>query len=120
MTRTHPAEDEEFAYLTTTGRRTGHPHTIEIWYVVVEGEVWMIAGGGTSSDWVRNLLADPRVSVRIGDDTFEGVARVDAGGEGSTGVARRRLAARYQGWIEDRPLSGWATDGLAVPIALDP
>jgi deazaflavin-dependent oxidoreductase (nitroreductase family) len=111
--------DEEYAYLTTRGRRTGRPHTIEIWFGLVGTSVWMISGGGTSSDWVANLLADPTVTVRIGDRTFTGRARTDAGDAGEAAVARRLLAARYQGWEEGRPLSDWATGGLAVAVDLD-
>jgi deazaflavin-dependent oxidoreductase (nitroreductase family) len=110
---------EEYAYLTTRGRRTGRPHTIEIWFALVGTTVWMISGGGTSSDWVANLLADPAVTVRIGDRTLTGRARTDAGDAGDTAVARRLLAARYQGWDEGRPLSKWATAGLAVAVDLD-
>ncbi|MEO3777495.1 hypothetical protein ABGB16_11740 [Micromonospora sp. B11E3] len=28
---------DDFAYLTTTGRRSGRPHTIEIWYAEHQG-----------------------------------------------------------------------------------
>ena len=111
--------DEEYAYLTTRGRRTGRPHTIEIWFVTVGTTVWMISGGGTSSDWVANLVADPAVTVRIGDRTSTGRARTDPGDAGEAAVARRLLAARYQGWQEGRPLSEWATTGLAVAVDLD-
>lgn len=111
--------DEEYAYLTTRGRRTGRPHTIEIWFVTVGTTVWVVAGGGTSSDWVANLLAEPAVTVRIGDRTFAGRARTDPGDAGETAVARRLLAARYQGWEEGQPLSDWATSGLAVAVDLD-
>jgi deazaflavin-dependent oxidoreductase (nitroreductase family) len=110
---------EEYAHLTTRGRRTGRPHTIEIWFAPVGTSIWMIAGGGTSSDWVANLLADPAVTVRIGSRTFAGRARTDAGDAGETAVARRLLAARYQGWEEGLPLSGWATTGLAVAVDLE-
>ena len=33
--RQHAADD--FCYLTTTGRRTGNPHEIEIWFAVDPG-----------------------------------------------------------------------------------
>ena len=110
---------EEYAYLTTRGRRSGRPHTIEIWFALVGTSVWMVAGGGTSSDWVANLLADPAVTVRIGRRTFTGRARTEPGDGGDAAVARRLLAARYQGWEEGRPLSDWATSGLAVAVDLD-
>jgi deazaflavin-dependent oxidoreductase (nitroreductase family) len=110
---------EEYAYLTTRGRRTGGPHTVEIWFAPVGTSVWMVAGGATSSDWVANLLADPAVTVRIGGRTFTGRARTDPGDAGEAAVARRLLAARYQGWEEGGTLSDWAGSGLAVAVDLD-
>ncbi len=77
--------DEEYAYVTTRGRRTGRPHTVELWFAPVGGAVWFIAGGGTSSDWVANLLAEPAVTVRVGERTLAGRARTEPGdGGGAT------------------------------------
>jgi hypothetical protein len=41
------------------------PHRIEIWYARDRDVLYLLAGGGDSSDWVRNLIADPVVSVEI-------------------------------------------------------
>ena len=115
----------DFAYLTTTGRRTGQLHTIEIWYGEHEGTVYLLSGGGDRSDWVRNLGATPRVRVRLGGSR---ALRADAEGTryatarlvddpSEDALARRLLASKYQGWREGRPLSEWARTSL--PIALD-
>jgi deazaflavin-dependent oxidoreductase (nitroreductase family) len=108
--------DPEYAYLVTTGRVSGRPHRIEIWYQRIGDVVWFIAGGGTSSDWVKNAIADRRVTVEIGDDTFTGTPFVD---DQDAPEARRALAARYQGWREGQPLSSWATSGMTVGVHLD-
>ena len=47
--------DNDFAYLTTTGRRTGKEHTIEIWFALHEGRIYMLSGGGDRADWVAEL-----------------------------------------------------------------
>jgi deazaflavin-dependent oxidoreductase (nitroreductase family) len=109
--------NEDFAYLTTTGRRTGRPHTIEIWFGAEGGCVYVLSGGGDHSDWVRNLLADPLVSLRIGDRSWSATARVVEDPE-EDGLARRLLAAKYQGWREGYPLSRWAS--TALPVAMEP
>jgi hypothetical protein len=57
---------EECCYLTTVGRRTGKEHTIEIWFAIRGPTVYMLAGDGQRSDWVRNLARTPEVSLRIG------------------------------------------------------
>jgi deazaflavin-dependent oxidoreductase (nitroreductase family) len=110
-------EDETFCYVTTIGRRTGRPHTIEIWFGGREGTLYLLSGGGDRSDWVRNLMADPRVEVRIGDRTARAFARIVEDPQ-EEAAARRLLAAKYQGWREGRSLSGWAR--TATPVALDP
>ena len=90
---------EEYAYLTTTGRVSGTAHEIEIWFATDGSTVWLISGGDERSDWVRNLLRDPRASVRIADVTLEVTARCaiadpaarqhDLGGQ----IARRMQSA---------------------------
>lgn len=110
-------EGESFCYLTTTGRRTGRLHEIEIWFGVRNGTVYLLSGGGDHSDWVRNLRADPRVFLRIGDRKWEARARpVEDPDEDAT--ARRLLAAKYQGWREGVSLSRWAR--TALPVAIEP
>lgn len=44
-------------------------------YVVLASK----AGAPTDPDWYHNLLAHPRVTVELGDETFEAVAAVAAG-----------------------------------------
>lgn len=67
---------DDFCYLETTGRRTGKPHEIEIWFARDGDTLYLLAGGGRNSDWVRNVEADHRVRVRMGDEEVEGVARI--------------------------------------------
>lgn len=107
---------EDFCYLTTKGRRSGRPHTIEIWFAASDARLFLMSGGGRAADWVRNLQADPSVSVRVGNMTYSGTARVVVDPE-EDDLARRMLATKYQGWHEGRPLSRWAR--TALPVAID-
>jgi deazaflavin-dependent oxidoreductase (nitroreductase family) len=61
--------------LTTTGRRTGNPHEIEIWFGVIGDTMYLISGNGPKADWYQNALADPAVSVRIAGSVHRGAAR---------------------------------------------
>ena len=36
--------DADFCYLTTTGRVSGRPHTIEIWFAVQGDAIYLMAG----------------------------------------------------------------------------
>jgi deazaflavin-dependent oxidoreductase (nitroreductase family) len=101
---------DEYLYLTTTGRRSGRPREIEIWFTADGGRFYLIAEHGESAGWVRNLRADPRVTVRVGDARFAARARVvDAKGEPDVWQqARARSEAKY----------GWG-DGLVVELTPD-
>lgn len=104
-----------YVYLTTTGRRTGRPHTVEIWAAAHAGRLYLLSGRGARADWVRNLVKNPAVRVRVGDETRAGVARVVRDPD-EDALARRLLAAKYQGWREGQPLSIWARTALPVAI----
>ena len=106
---------EQFCYVTTTGRKTGRPHEIEIWFVVHDGALFLMSGSG-SSDWVKNMRANTAVRVRIGDVMFEAEASIDPPDVDAQAV-REKMAAKYQGWEPGDPLSDWATTALVVRIS---
>ena len=56
--------EDDYCYLTTRGRVSGQPHEIEIWFTADDDTLYMLAGAGDRSDWVRNLRAEPAVTVR--------------------------------------------------------
>lgn len=107
---------EEFCYLTTMGRITGGPHEIEIWFALQGSTLYMLSGGRDRADWVRNLRREPRVTVRINGETFEGRAREPADDE-EDGLARRLLVEKY----ERAPgrLANWRRSSLPVAVDLD-
>jgi len=106
---------ESFCYLTTTGRVSGEPRTIEIWFALREATVYMLSGGRDRSDWVKNLRRNPAVSVRIKDLVFPGRARVVADPE-EDALARQMLLEKYApGYARD--LTDWGR--TALPIAVD-
>lgn len=59
--------------LTTTGRRSGHPSRIEIWWFHFE-ERFIITGTPGRRDWFANVLATPDVTIHLNGDSYRGVA----------------------------------------------
>ena len=106
---------QDFCYLTTRGRTTGRPHTIEIWFASDSETLYLIADSDRA-DWVRNLVADPSVEVRISDTTWKASARVlSAPEERDRGAGL--VYAKYQpGYSGD--LSGWRDGGVVVSVTL--
>jgi len=105
---------EAFVYLTTIGRRTGRAHRIEIWFAAYDGRLYLMSGGRERADWVRNIMANPRVMVELGNETHEGVAHVVDPKTAEDQLARELLVAKYAD-SEDN-LEGWGRTSLPVLI----
>lgn len=110
--------NEAFAYLTTTGRVSGRPHTIEIWFALDGATMYMLSGGGDRADWVKNIAKTGDVRVRVGSRTVSAAARIVAEGTDEDDKARRLLDGKYMGWRDGKRLSFWARGALAVAIDL--
>lgn len=70
--------------LTTTGARSGQPHTAPMTYVIDGDRVLVIAsnaGAVRHPDWYVNLVANPNVTVELSDETFQTRAVVAEGEE---------------------------------------
>jgi deazaflavin-dependent oxidoreductase (nitroreductase family) len=97
-----------YLYLTTTGRRTGLPREIEIWFTDRDGRYYVIAEHSERAQWVRNIMADPHVRVRVDDRVFAATARpVSDEREPELVRAVKGLSDAKYGW----------SDGLVVEIA---
>ena len=104
--------------LTTVGRVSGRPHTIEIWFAAHGSTLYMLSGGGTRSDWVRNLTHTSVVRVRVGVDEYAGTARIVTDPQEdrlARDAVHDKYAARYFG-----DLTSWRETALPVAVDLDP
>jgi deazaflavin-dependent oxidoreductase (nitroreductase family) len=105
--------DAEYAYLTTTGRVSGEPHTVELWFVADDDTVWFLSD--ETPDWQRNAREHADVQVRIGAWRWDATARFELPTEMSRAglSARTAMLAKYQaGYGSD--LNAWARDALAL------
>lgn len=70
--------------LTTTGARSGEPRTTPVMYRS-EGDRVVVfaskAGAPTNPAWFHNMLANPTVTVELGDESFQATAVVTDGAE---------------------------------------
>ena len=108
--------DLDVGYLTTTGRITGTPHRVEVWFALEDETVYLLAGGGDRSDWVRNLMVSPIVTLKIGDVQRVTRGRIVKEGTDEDASARRLLVEKYA--ARDRTdLTDWGRTSL--PIAVD-
>jgi deazaflavin-dependent oxidoreductase (nitroreductase family) len=76
--------DRPLLLLTTTGRRSGLPRTTPMMYIPDGDRLLVIAsnaGAPSHTDWYRNLVADPDVTVEVGAETYPATAVVPRGRE---------------------------------------
>lgn len=74
-----PFEGRPLLLLTTTGAKTGAPHTAPVMYVPIDDRLLVIAsnaGAPVHPDWYHNLVTHPEVTVEMGADTFDATAEV--------------------------------------------
>ena len=62
------------AVLRTRGRRTARWRDAPLGYVIRNGSIYVCAGFGASTHWLRNLRADPRVEVLLPAAAVTGMA----------------------------------------------
>jgi hypothetical protein len=96
------------------------PHTIEIWFAQPPAghTLYMLSGGRDRSDWVKNIVADPVVQVRIGSQEFQGRGRLIADGEEEQ-LARRLVVKKASPTPALRGMKAPSTIGRpAVPCSV--
>lgn len=65
--------------LTTTGHRSGTPHTVPLLYLAIDDAYVVVASWGGRDyppHWFTNLEHTPQVHVQVGDSRFPALARV--------------------------------------------
>jgi deazaflavin-dependent oxidoreductase (nitroreductase family) len=107
------------ALLTTTGRRTGRPHTVPVVPIEHDGRRWLVAPYGPVG-WVHNVRVDPHVTLRRGRRTERGTAR-EVGPEAAGPVLRRyvQVATRARGSFSadvDAPVAAFTAEADRHPV----
>lgn len=98
-----------YLYLTTTGRKSGLPREIEIWFVTFGDRFYILAEHGLATHWVKNIQVNSVVRVRLGDYEFGATARVlDSSRDGDAWRTAQTLMHAKYGW------------GAGLPVEITP
>ncbi|GAB4438360.1 MAG: hypothetical protein OHK0015_31880 [Chloroflexi bacterium OHK40] len=108
--------------ITTTGRRSGQPRRLEIWYFVVDGVVYLTGTPGPR-DWLANLRANPAMIFHVKQGAQ---ADLPARGEPVDDPAERRrvmsAVMRANSWFRSQgsSLDAWVAGSPLVAVRFEP
>lgn len=105
---------KKLIYLTTRGRRTGKPHSVELWFAVQNDKIFL-SHEGRHTDWMKNLQKYGKVDFKIGDTSFCGRARIVADTE-VFNKGKHALYAKYYGKAGDDVIDDWFSESTMVEI----
>ena len=77
--------------LTTFGRKSGRPRVTPLVYEEQGNTIIVASARGHSADWLHNILANPKVSVRVGRRQFDAIAEVTSDPEEIANYLQRQI-----------------------------
>jgi deazaflavin-dependent oxidoreductase (nitroreductase family) len=97
--------DEQVLHVTTTGRVTGRPREIEIWFILCREKFYLFAELSEAAGWVKNIRRNPEVTVRIGEREVDAAAKVlDYRSDRRLWDEVQAIAKRKYGWGDGLPV----------------
>ncbi len=106
---------EKFIYLTTKGRNTGKEYTKELWFAQSSNGKIYLSHEGERTDWMKNLMKNPRVRARIGSLNFEADAKIAKGDSREDG--KKSLYEKYYGEAGREKIDDWFELSMVVELA---
>ena len=79
--------------LETRGRTSGRAGEVAVGYVEDDDGTLLVAAGSEDTGWARNLIADPRCLITLGDEHWPATAELLEGADAASAV--RELILRY-------------------------
>jgi len=96
---------EKVLYLTTIGRTSKEPRTIEIWFVLFQQRIYLLAEHGFKAHWVRNIQANSEARIQLGEHRFLARGRIlDDARDHQEWQVVADLARQKYGWGEGLPV----------------
>ncbi|MFN8420489.1 MAG: nitroreductase/quinone reductase family protein [Anaerolineae bacterium] len=95
------SNEPQYLYLTTSGWKSGKAHEIEIWFVSLNGKYYLVSEMRQRAHWIQNIQHNPRISFRIGEQTYPGTGReVEPETEPELAAQVRALMDRKYKWSD--------------------
>ena len=108
---------KKLIHLTTKGRKTGKPHTVELWFAV-HGDKIYLGHEGEETDWMRNIKKNDMVTFKIGGKNFHGKTRYLENGTSEAEKGKLALYEKYYGKATREVIEDWFS--LSKLFAIQP
>lgn len=103
--------------ITTTGRSSGRPSRVEMWFHNLDGEIYISGSPGTR-DWYANMVAHPDFTFHLKGSM---IADLPARATPITGPGERRtiMARILNGINRSSDLDAWVARSPLVAVAFE-
>jgi deazaflavin-dependent oxidoreductase (nitroreductase family) len=98
--------NEKLIHVTTLGRTTTKPHTVELWFAVSRGKVYL-SHEGEETDWMKNIRKHGGVSFEIGGINFTGMARLLENNSEEAWEGKVALYEKYYSKASKETIQDW-------------
>ena len=86
--------------LTTTGRKSGEPRAVKVWFVVMDAQRIAVQHvRGSDANWYRNLVKNPNVEIDLGDGPLRARATVVHGRAEINRILKRIRGKYLAAWL---------------------
>jgi deazaflavin-dependent oxidoreductase (nitroreductase family) len=109
-------QKNQYIYITTKGRRTGKPHTVQVWFAYADGKIYL-SHEGAYTDWMKNLEKNEKVNGKIANMNFEAKAKI-VGESNSREIGKKALYEKYYKSASKAVIDDWFS--LSTVIELTP
>jgi deazaflavin-dependent oxidoreductase (nitroreductase family) len=107
---------QKFIHLTTKGRKTGRPHTVELWFAASNGKVFL-SHEGKKTDWMKNIKQNGEVSFEISGENFTGKGHYINENSDEARRCKVALYEKYYGKATKEIIDDWFS--LSTLIAIE-
>ncbi len=97
---------QKFIHLTTVGRQTHNPHTVELWFAIRGNKVYL-SHEGKETQWMKNIKKSSNVTFEIGGKNFAGYARLLEDQTEESWTAKVALYEKYYGKAAKEVVEDW-------------
>ena len=108
---------QKFIHLTTVGRKTHNPHTVELWFANSGSRVYL-SHEGKETHWMKNIMKSSNVTFEIGGMNFTGNAHLLEDGTEESWTAKVALYEKYYGKATKEVIEDWFS--LSKLVAVEP